>query len=391
MKVTFFSNFLNHHQTPFCNEMRTLLGDNFTFVSTTKTPESFLEGGYPDCEEISYNLRSYLNDENFKMALRLGFDSDVVITGSAPDIFIKERLKKDKLTFRYSERIFKKGHVSLFSPRAIFSLTKKHTIHRNKNLYMLCASAYTSNDLSLVFAYPKKMFKWGYFTEVPQLDIYNVIKNKPKEKIALLWVGRFIDWKHPEMAVVMMQNLIESGYDVHLTMIGSGTMLEYIRGLIDTLSLNEHITLAGNMPNREVRNKMLQSNVVLLTSNRNEGWGAVLNEAMSCGCVAIGSHLMGSVPFLVENEKNGLIFESRNIQSLTEQTERVLKNINLKEEIGRNAYHTMTNTWSPQNAAEKFILQAESILKTGTPARIAEGPCSFADRTIKSKLIKTNK
>ncbi len=36
---------------------------------------------------------------HIRKSLKLGIDSDVVITGSAPDIFIAERLKRNKLTF----------------------------------------------------------------------------------------------------------------------------------------------------------------------------------------------------------------------------------------------------------------------------------------------------
>lgn len=34
MKVVFISNFLTHHQVPFCLEMQKRLGDDFKFIST---------------------------------------------------------------------------------------------------------------------------------------------------------------------------------------------------------------------------------------------------------------------------------------------------------------------------------------------------------------------
>ena len=36
MKVTFYSNFLTHHQVPFCLEMQKRLGDDFKFVGNNK-------------------------------------------------------------------------------------------------------------------------------------------------------------------------------------------------------------------------------------------------------------------------------------------------------------------------------------------------------------------
>ena len=106
--ITMFSNFLNHHQIPFCNEMYKLLDGNFTFVATEPVPEERKNLGYlDDFSKYPYLLKSYVSEEHHKKALQLGLESDVVITGSAPDCYIKERIKANKLTFRYSERVLK--------------------------------------------------------------------------------------------------------------------------------------------------------------------------------------------------------------------------------------------------------------------------------------------
>ena len=46
VKVTFFSNFLNHHQLPFCIAMDRLTEGQFTFVATTPVPQERLKMGY---------------------------------------------------------------------------------------------------------------------------------------------------------------------------------------------------------------------------------------------------------------------------------------------------------------------------------------------------------
>ena len=48
MKITFFSNFLNHHQLPFCKEMYKCIGEDFKFVATEPVPEERLNMGYHD-------------------------------------------------------------------------------------------------------------------------------------------------------------------------------------------------------------------------------------------------------------------------------------------------------------------------------------------------------
>lgn len=387
MKVTFFSNFLNHHQTPFCDEMYKQLEGNFTFVSTEKIPESFLKNGYPDCTNYSYNLNSYIDETKYKKALQLGLDSDIVIIGSAPEIFIKERLLQNKHTFRYSERLLKQGEWRLLDPRVLFSLLKYHTLYRKRKVYMLCASAYTANDLNLVFAYPQKKYKWGYFTKVEELDIEQVIAQKSADRIELLWTARFLEWKHPELAVKLAFELKKRGYHFHLNMIGVGIMFERIKKLITKLNVTECVSLLGSMPNAEVRNYMRKSNIFLFTSDRNEGWGAVLNEAMSCGCTVVASNTIGAVPYLIEHESNGLIFKSGILASLVEQTERLLKEKSLRDKISKNAYFTMYNEWSPRIAASRFIKLVNSIIEDKKNS-FKEGPCSAAYWTKKNLGLK---
>ncbi len=387
MKVTMFSNFLMHHQSPFCDEMYKHLKEDFTFVSTEQMPDSFIQMGYPDCSSYVYNLNSYIDDTHFKRALKLGFDSDIVITGSAPEVFIKERIRLNKHTFRYSERLLKKGDWQLFSPHILSSLLRSHAMHRNKNLYMLCSSAYLANDLTKVFAYPKKMYKWGYFTAVSELDIQLLLSQKPSEKINMLWTGRFIKWKHPELAIQLAYELKKKGYNFNLYMIGNGDLIDSARELIKKMDLHKHITLIGNLPNSEVCQYMKNANIFLFTSDRNEGWGAVLNEAMSNGCAVVASDAIGAVPFLIDYQKNGMIYKSGSLKSILQQTEKLFANKLLREELGTNAYKILKNVWSPENAAKNFLLLAKSKL-SAEKLIIDGGPCSIAEKTITASLYK---
>ena len=130
MKVTFFSNYLNHLQTSLCDEFCQLYGNDFTFVSTEKLPIDRLTSGYKDCSHYAYNLNSFENEANLNKALQLGIESDIVIIGDAPEIFVKERLRQNKHTFRFYERLFKKGWWLLLDPRILVSRTRLHTLRK---------------------------------------------------------------------------------------------------------------------------------------------------------------------------------------------------------------------------------------------------------------------
>jgi len=380
MTVTFISNFLNHHQTPFCNEMFKVFGNKFKFISTMKTPQWILNSGYSNFESITYNLLAYKSDENYLEALKLALQSDIVIHGAAPEILIKERIKLDKITFRYSERIFKKGLWRILDPRVLYILIRNHTIYREKKLYMLCASAYVANDLDFIFAYPKKKYKWGYFTEVEEFNVEQMIHKRPKNRIELLWTARFISWKHPELAVKLAFELKKKGYNFHLNMIGTGEMFDEIKLKIINLGLTDCITLLGNLTNKEVRNYMLNANIFLFTSDKVEGWGAVLNEAMNSGCAVVVSNKIGSVPFLIENNQNGIIFKSENLVDLVNKVENLINDVEKREIVSINAYQTIKKVWSPEQAAISFIKLSDSLINNKS-IEIESGPCSIARKT----------
>lgn len=379
MKVTFFSNFLNHHQLPFCLEMYKVLGEDFKFVATERIHEERLKMGYEDMSELHpFNLNTYTSKENFAEGIRLGEESDVVIIGSAPNLFIKKRLKEDKLIFRYSERIFKKGQWRIMNPKTALSLIKNHTITKNKNIYMLCASAYTAADFNLAGAYKNKTYKWGYFPEVKEHNLDQLKLKKKNKNLKLLWVGRLIKLKHPEYAIKVAYKLKEQGYKFTLDIVGSGEMEEDIKELIKNKQLGSFVNLLGSMSPEEVRIQMESANIFLFTSDFNEGWGAVLNESMNSGCAVVASHAIGSVPFLLNNNENGLIYENGNEMNLFECVKKLLDTSELCEKLGENAYRTLINEWNAKKATERLLLLSEKLI-AGETFFFDEGPCSKSE------------
>lgn len=380
MKLTFYSNFLNHHQLEFCMEMHKILGDDFKFIATEPITEERLRMGYLDMStQYTFALNTYGCKEAFKVALKLGDESDVVMIGSAPKLFIKNRIKDNKLTFYYSERLFKKGKWRILNPITFMSLFKNHTMNKNKNVYVLCASAYTASDFRLMGAYKNKTYKWGYFPELKQYDIGALINKKKQNKTPkLLWVGRLLELKHPEDAVNLALRLKKDNYNFSLDIIGIGDMQSKLNNMIDKNNLNNEVKLLGSMKPEEVREHMEKANIFLFTSDFNEGWGAVLNEAMNSGCAVVASHAIGSVPFLIKHKENGLIYESGNINHLFESIKYLIDKNGESSFLGLNAYNTIKETWNAKEATKRLIELSKSLIN-GKQLNFDDGPCSTAE------------
>ena len=386
MKLVFISNYISHHQKPFCDAMKQKIGKNFIFMETMPMEKERLDMGWEPIRE-NYVFRTYESNESEKKAKKIAVDAEIVILGSASDNYIIPRLKTKKLTFKYAERFYKTGLTLRNLPHAAAGAWLHHGRFQRYPLYMLCASAYTPADAAIFHNYVGRTYKWGYFPEVKRYDVAELMEKKQSavsvreehSRISILWAGRLIGWKHPEAAVQLAASLKEKGYSFRMSMIGNGEMEMQLHDMIREKGLEDCVEMLGAMPPEEVRRHMEKADIYLFTSDFNEGWGAVLNESMNSGCAVVASHAIGSVPFLIKNGENGLIYENGNQLDLEKQVLRLLEDGAFRKKIAENAYETMINLWNAETAAERFLTLTEKLLKNEkTDSLFLDGPCSKA-------------
>lgn len=376
LKLVFASNYFNHHQKPFCEEMFKRLGDDFVFISTSIMSEERRKLGYSQNDMPIYVHCAYGGAVQMSKAIELINEADVVIAGAAPDDMFSERIRLGKLLLRYGERPYKKK-ASFLKKAYHFIKLRKRDLWKN-NIYMLCASAYAATDYTSIGMYKKRTYKWGYFPSVKKYSEKEFFCAKKTNTI--LWCGRFLDWKHPDDAIQLARKLKENGYKFCLNMIGTGAMEKKLKYLTKKYSLADSVHFLGSMSPEQVRTYMEEAGIYLFTSDRKEGWGAVLNESMNSGCAVIASHLIGSVPYLINDGINGLIYKSGNVDELFEKVKYLLDTPAQQSQIGREAYCTINGVWNADIASERLLRLTEVILSGEESPRCFEtGPCSFAE------------
>ena len=385
--LTFFSNYYNHHQKALCDEWYSLLGDGFTFVETEPIEGFRATMGWGKEEVPPYVLRTYTDNESHEKALRLGRDSDLVVMGTAPEIYIEERLALDKIIFRYSERPLKEGFIKFFIPRLTKKYLHLHVRNKKKNIYILAASAYTAWDFRKMFnSYPGKCYKFGYFPVHMEYDITRLMDRKricadretgDADMPTILWEGRMLRLKRPDLLIKAARQLKAKGYNFRLTFVGDGKEKKRIGTLAKMYGLSDVTTFIGFLSPEGAREKMADAKIYVMTSNFLEGWGSVIYEALNAGCATVVSHAPRAAPWLVRNEKTGLIFKSGSVDSLAGQLEKLLREPQLCEQYGTAAYEQMSRLWNPSVAARNVLTLADD-LTDGRPCSIKKGPCSPA-------------
>ncbi len=375
-KIVFLSNFMNHHQLTLSKELYDLTDKKYLFVATTPVPKERLTLGYHDMNSAhDFILRAYESEESYNLAKKHITDADIVIYGGVSRELIKNRLRKNKLTLKYFERIYKTEPKWYKMPYNLIKDFLGNTVH--KNYYLLCAGAYVADDYARTRTFLDKAYKWGYFPEVKEYENIDTLIDG-KKKNSLLWAGRLIDWKHPEIPLGVAKKLKADGYDFELNIIGSGALDYSCRYSIERLGLNDNVHMLGSMSPEAVREYMENSEIFLFTSDRQEGWGAVLNESMNSACAVVADKNIGAVPYLLKDGENGYLYESE-IDEIYERVKFLLDNPDKRKEMGKNAYFTMKNEWNPKVAAQRLLILAEELKNNKKCTLYENGPCSVAE------------
>ncbi|WP_026520098.1 glycosyltransferase family 4 protein [Butyrivibrio sp. FCS006] len=392
MRITFVSNYINHHQLPFCNAMSEIGDDvEFFFIQTIPMEEKRLNMGWGfDDKAFPFVVRYYEEEERAKDLI---LNSDVVLFGWTEDRIWdveQKRLSSGKLSFRVSERIYREGQWKFISPRGLMKKYNEHFKFRNKPVYLLCTGAYVASDFSLIKSFPGKMLKWGYFPDAAGSE---AVAQRGGYKKRLCWAGRLIDLKHPEFAVKVAAALKAAGFDFTMDIVGDGPLKGRLTDMVKELGLETKVNLTGGKTPEEVLSYMRGADIFLFTSNYLEGWGAVVNEAMQSGCAVVASNEAGAVPFLIEDGKNGLIYKDGSYEDFEHKVRFLLDHPDMIKPMGTAAMETINNKWNAKNAAAELIRFCRELESGKTPVATDNGPMSPAavltppgfSRTLKEK------
>lgn len=361
MTLTLISNYINHHQIPLSDCFYEMLGDGYHFVQTEPMDEERRAMGWQaDNAGLPYLVYAYEQPEKVQKLL---MESDVVIFGGCEDQEqIQPRLLAGKVTFRYSERLYREGQWKFITPRGLKQKYHDHTRFRKAPVYLLCAGGYVASDFKLVHAYPDKMFRWGYFTEFRAYENDDChIRRINNARPSIVWAGRFIDVKHPEEALWAAKELKNAGLRFHLKMIGGGALETQMHHLAESYGIMDCVEFLGVQKPEQVRDEMERADIHLFTSDYGEGWGAVLNEAMNSGCAVVANQGIGATPYLITHGSNGYVYPNGDRKALLDCLRELLENPERCREVGRKAYETIRDEWNPQTAAKRFLVVCEQL------------------------------
>lgn len=375
--ISFFSNFFNAHQLPVARELEAISCIDYKFVAMKQVDG--LEGRACLNDDYPFVIKQYLGGAEAKDAMAHAVDDDIVVFGdmAGDESYVRARAKTGKPFFRYSERLLKRGDWWALVPPKRYRTFDRFTRYNDYPMYVLCASGYTARDLGK-FGFPvERCLKWGYFPKIDS-DLKKTYMPFRQQSFVLSSAQRLIQLKRVDLQIRMARELKNRNVHFRLYIAGGGEEESSLKELSRELGVDDCVSFVGALSSEDTLALMRNSDVFLATSNRKEGWGATVNEAMAAGCAVVASNQIGSAPFLIDSGVDGEIFRSENAEDLANVVASLLSDPKRLRAVALNGMEKINGPWSAKIAAERLVEASAQLLADGRFVPFEDGPLSAA-------------
>ena len=360
MKVVFVTNGNLFHQSYLSSCLNRLPGIDYYCVESSPILESEQKARLS--KQLYYDfkiIKAYENSASWQKARKLIATADLCIVGSENPEILKG-IKR--IYLRYAEHIFKTRHWVL-NPKTYLRFPKMW--HRFKTestqSWMLCASSHTKFDFNFYGLYRNRCLKFGYFPKA-NVGLSLVNKRFPHSKadeLRIIFVGRSVKWKHPEIAFYVLKKFLSKGVNCKLSFVSNPSklrskILKKYKGLVDA----GLVTVIDELSPNDLMNLFRDSHLFIFPSDNGEGFGATLYEAMSSRMAVIANRLAGSTNILIGKSDRGFVYSSR--KELDSIISIIANNLAIIDTISTNAKTFIEEKYNATIAAKNLVEFAKS-------------------------------
>ena len=177
------------------------------------------------------------------------------------------------------------------------------------------------------------------------------------DSIKIVCVGRLShDRKGQDLAIRSVKYLNSiTTKKIELHLIGSGSSLHLLQGLVTTLGIDHLVFFHGNINRETVYNELFKYDIFLLPS-RFEGFGLTIAEAMAAGLPVVSSDISGPAEVLGYGQY-GFLFQNDNVDDLTSTLLKVISSYETKtiQTFAKEAQSYCKENFDVSNTALNYI------------------------------------
>lgn len=178
---------------------------------------------------------------------------------------------------------------------------------------------------------------------------------------SFIYLGRLKPYKNIDIAINAFSKIVAKYPEARLTIAGDGESREFIKELIMKNKLNEFVKLTGKVSEKRKINELSKSWVSIQPSTF-EGWGITVLEANACATPVVASNVSGLKDSVVDGE-TGILFPLKNVDSLAQVMEDLIKNNKKRMELSRKAKKWAEGFSWEKNARDFLQIMQSEIRK----------------------------
>ena len=181
---------------------------------------------------------------------------------------------------------------------------------------------------------------------------FEKLKNIPHEDTILMCIGFDDPIKGVDILIKSFSMVIKKNKNIHLILIGV-TPESKLKDMSRDLRIEDNVHFLGIVDNAQ---QLLKNADIYIQPSRNEGLSLSILEAMSKSLPVI-AFKVGGISELVINNKTGFLVEPENKMKLAEKIDLLINNLDLRKELGKNAYERYKNYFSADKSIDKLITE----------------------------------
>jgi colanic acid/amylovoran biosynthesis glycosyltransferase len=179
-------------------------------------------------------------------------------------------------------------------------------------------------------------------------------------------VGRLSEQKGISILVEAVGQLAQEGLRFKLVIVGDGSLRSEIEALIKNLTLEDYIELTGWATNLEVRQHILESQVMILPSFA-EGLPVAIMESLALSRPVLTTHIAG-IPELIQPNRSGWLVPAGSVDALAIAMGQIL-HLPLEEiaDMGKIGSEMVIKEHNATEEAKKLVKLFQSQIQDNCP------------------------
>ena len=145
--------------------------------------------------------------------------------------------------------------------------------------------------------------------------------------------------------------VLEKYPDARLTLLGGGALKAQLEQFVADHHI-QNVTFVGQVPNTEI-SRYLDEADIMVSSSRFDNMPVSVLEGFRAGLLVISSNV-GGVPYMIEDGRNGLLFESDNDRQMAEKMLAAVENPDATRRMIANARQSLED-YKWENCREKLL------------------------------------